>query len=61
MISLLIWILIICLVFGLIVWVMQQFPIPQPFYNIAMALVGVIMILILVSVLMGEIPIRGLR
>jgi len=61
MISLLIWLLVLCLVMGVIVWIIQQIPLPAPFGMIATAIVAPIFILILVSVLMGEIPVRGLR
>ena len=61
MISLLVWVLILCLVFGLVVWVIQQIPLPSPFGPIAMAVIGIIFILIIVSVLLGEIPLGRLR
>lgn len=59
MISLLIWLLVLCLVFGVIVWVIQMIPLPSPFAQIAMAIVALIFILVLVSMLLGEIPLRG--
>lgn len=60
MIALLIWLLVLCLVFGVIVWVIQQLPLPSPFGSIAIAIVGLIFILILVSMVLGEIPLRPL-
>jgi hypothetical protein len=63
MISLLIWLLVLCLVLGLIIWIIQMIPLPQPFGTIAIAIVAVIFILILVSFLLGEVPLPrgGLR
>jgi hypothetical protein len=59
-ISLLIWLLILILVMGVIVWVVQQIPLPAPFGSIALAIIGLVFILIIVSVLLGEIPLRPL-
>jgi hypothetical protein len=61
MIALLVWLLVLCLVMGVIIWVVQQLPLPQPFGTIAIAIVALIFILILVSMLLGEIPLRPLR
>lgn len=61
MITLLVWLLVLCLVMGVCVWVVQQLPIPQPFAGIALAIIGLIFILILVSMLLGEIPLRPVR
>lgn len=61
MISLLIWVLVLVLVMGLIVWIIQQLPLPAPFGPIAIAIIGLVFILILVSMLLGEIPLRPLR
>ena len=60
MISLLIWLLILILVMGVIVWVIQQLPLPAPFGPIAIAIIGLVFILIVVSTLLGEIPLRPL-
>jgi hypothetical protein len=46
---------------GVVVWIIQRIPLPAPFGMIATAIVALIFILILVSMLMGEIPVRGLR
>jgi hypothetical protein len=55
--------LILILVMGVIVWVVQQIPLPAPFGSIALAIIGLVFILIIVSVLLGEIPLRpiGIR
>jgi hypothetical protein len=59
MIALLIWILVLCLVFGVIFYVIQLLPLPPPFGTIALAIVGLIFVLVLVSAVLGEIPLRG--
>jgi hypothetical protein len=56
MITFLIFILILCLVFGVLAWVIQQLPIPAPFGNIALAVLGLIFILIIIGVLLGDMP-----
>lgn len=63
MITLLIWILVFLLILGVVVWVIQLLPLPAPFGNIAIAIVGLIFILVLVSALLGDLPLRpvGLR
>jgi hypothetical protein len=48
-------------VLGVIIWVIQQLPLPAPFGTIAIAIIALIFILILVSMLLGEIPLRPLR
>ena len=58
MISLLIWLLVLCLVMGVIIWVVQQLPLPAPFGTIAIAIVALIFILILVGMLLGDVPLR---
>jgi hypothetical protein len=60
MITLLIWILVLLLILGVIVWVVQLIPLPPPFGNIAIAIVALIFILVLLSMLLGEIPLRPL-
>jgi hypothetical protein len=49
----LIQLLIFCLVFGLIWWVLQQLPLPQPFARIASVVVIVIACIMLIYMLMG--------
>jgi hypothetical protein len=61
MITLLIWLLVLLLVLGVIVWVIQMLPLPPPFGNIAIAIVALIFILILVSALLGDLPLRPIR
>jgi len=58
MITLLIWVLILCLVFGVIVWAIQLIPLPAPFGQIALAVVALIFILVLVGMLLGDVPLR---
>jgi hypothetical protein len=61
MITLLIWLLVLLLVLGVVVWVIQLLPLPPPFGNIAIAIVALIFILILVSALLGDLPLRPIR
>ena len=56
MITLLIWILVLVLVFGVLAWVVQQLPLPAPFGSIALAVLALIFILIIVSAVLGEMP-----
>jgi hypothetical protein len=59
MIDMLIWVLILCIVAGLIIWVVRQLPLPEPFGNIAVVVVCVIVLVMLLSVLLGGLP--GMR
>jgi|KBSMisStandDraft_5_1062788.scaffolds.fasta_scaffold03443_3 hypothetical protein len=61
MIDLLIYLLVLCLIFGLIFWVIRQLPLPAPFASIAIAVTGVICIIILLSMLVGGPPFRLAR
>ena len=56
MIQLLVIILVLCLVFGLVVWIIGQLPLPPPFGNIAIAIVGLIFVLILLGMVL---PLAG--
>jgi len=58
MISLLVWLLALVLVFGVIFYVINLLQLPSPFGQIALAIVGLIFVLLLVSVLLGEVPLR---
>jgi hypothetical protein len=60
MLSLLIWLLVLVLIFGIVVWIVQLMPIPAPFGQVALAIVGLIFVLIIVSALLGDFPIRSL-
>lgn len=53
LISLLVTVLIVGLIVWLVVWIMNLLPIAQPFKNIALAIVGVIILIYLVSLLTG--------
>jgi len=52
----LIWLLVLCLVFGVVVWIIQQLPLPPPFGNIAIAVLALIFVLILIGAFLGEMP-----
>ena len=53
MIQLLVYILVLCLFFGLILWVIRSIPLPEPFGAVAQAVVGLILLLILIDMLLG--------
>lgn len=59
MIELLIWVLVMAIVFGVVVWIVQQLSLPPPFGTVALAVVGLIFLLVLVRVLLGP-AMRGL-
>lgn len=51
MISLLIWLLVFLLVAGIVFYIIGMLPIPQPWLNIARAIVALIILLILLNYL----------
>ena len=57
--DLLIYVLILLIVFGAIWYVINQLPLPPPFGLIAQVVVGVILVVMLLSLLMGVYPFRG--
>lgn len=52
MISILISVLLACLIFGLILWVITLFPIPEPFHKIAQAIIVILFAVYLISLLL---------
>jgi hypothetical protein len=58
MITLLIWVLVLILVMAVCIWIITQIGLPEPMGKIAMAIVGLIFILVLLSLVLGEIPLR---
>jgi hypothetical protein len=65
MLSVLVYIVIICIVCGLLYWVVTQLPLPAPFGNIASVCILVIGVLLVVLALLGLIGVgpglQGLR
>lgn len=53
MIALLVNLLILCLIAGLIIWVIRQLPLPHPFGLIAQVVVAVVVLIILLQMLLG--------
>lgn len=53
MVSLLITLLVACLIAGIIYWIVGLLPIPAPFKNIVMAVLGLILVLWLISYFFG--------
>ncbi len=58
MIGLLVQILIICLIFGVVWWVISLLPLPAPFGQVAQVVVALIFLLILISLLL---PLAGVH
>lgn len=56
MIDLLVWIVILCLVFGLIYYIVTLIPLPDPFKTVAVIAVLVIFLIVLLSALLGGVP-----
>jgi len=61
MITLLIWILVLCLVFGVVFYVIQLLPLQPPVHQIALAIVAHIFVLIIISMPLGGIPLHPIR
>jgi hypothetical protein len=55
MIALLVYLIVLCIIFGLVMYVVQYIPIAQPFKTAVIVLAALILILILLS-LIGVIP-----
>lgn len=49
MVSVLIWLLVAILVFGIVVYIIRLLPIPQPWLNVAIAIVALIFLLLLLA------------
>jgi hypothetical protein len=56
MISILVTLLIIVLVVGIVFWILSLLPIPQPWLNVARAILGLIVLIWLISYLL---PLAG--
>jgi hypothetical protein len=56
MIEFLIWIVILCIVFGLVYYIVTLLPLPPPFKNIAMIIILVVFLLIILFSLLGTVP-----
>ena len=61
MIQLLVALLLLIVIFGLFTWVLQMFPLPHPFNQIAMVVLALILVLVLVSILMGGVQLPLMR
>ena len=61
MISLLIYLLVLALIFGIAIYVLQLFPLPHPWRQIAIAILALIFVLLLISMLLGGIPLAPVR
>lgn len=56
MIELLIWVLILCVVFGLVYYIVTLLPLPDPFRTIAVIVMLLIFLLVILSSLTGYMP-----
>jgi hypothetical protein len=45
---------------GAIVWIVRLLPLPEPYAQVAIAIVALIFLLLLLSMLLGAIPLRPL-
>jgi hypothetical protein len=55
----LIWLLVLCLVFGGVSWIVQEFPLPAPFGNITLVALAVVFFIIVLSLVLGDLAPRG--
>jgi hypothetical protein len=53
MLSLLIWLLILCLVIGVACWAVSLVPLPPPFGAAAQVVLALIFVIVIVSLLLG--------
>jgi hypothetical protein len=58
MIEFLIWVVVMCVVFGLLYYIVTLLPLPDPFKQIAIIAVLLIFILVLLGSLTGYVPMR---
>jgi hypothetical protein len=56
MIEFLIYVIILCIVFGLVYYVVTLLPLPDPFKKVAVIAVLLVFVLILLGALLGGIP-----
>jgi hypothetical protein len=61
LIGLLVTILILGLVFGLLIWLIGQFPLPPPFAMAAKAVLALIIVIVILGALFGSINLPTLR
>jgi len=54
-------ILVIVLILGLVYWILQQLPLPEPFGMIVKVVIGLIAVVFLLSLLFGGVNIPTLR
>ena len=60
MIDFLVYLVILCIVFGLIYYIVSLLPLPAPFKNVALVVIAVIFLLIILSALLGGLPLPRL-
>jgi hypothetical protein len=60
MIDFLIYLVVLCIVFGLVYYIVTLLPIPQPFKNVAVIAVLLIFLLVLLAALFGSVTVPKL-
>jgi hypothetical protein len=50
----LIWLLVLCLVFGGVIWLVQKFPLPAPFGNIILVALTVVFVIVALSFVLAD-------
>jgi hypothetical protein len=60
MIDFLIYLVVLCIVFGLVYYIVTLLPIPQPFKNVAVIAVLLIFLLVLLAALFGTVTVPKL-
>jgi hypothetical protein len=60
MIDFLIYLVVLCIVFGLVYYIVTLLPIPQPFKNVAVIAVLLVFLLVLLAALFGTVTVPKL-
>jgi hypothetical protein len=50
----LIWLLVLCLVFGGVIWLVQEFPLPAPFGNITLVALTLIFVIVALGLVLAD-------
>lgn len=61
MVTLLVWLLILLIFFGVVILIIRMIPLPAPWTNVAIAIVALIFLLIVLSAVMGGVPLAPIR
>jgi phage-related holin len=61
LVALLVWLIVIGCIFGLLTWLVQVIPLPEPFAKIARVVLAVVAVLIVISLLLNLVGYPVLR